>query len=472
MSLIATIARKEIRDAIVSPRFLLSFGVTALIMLLAFANGALTYHRQKSQYEAARAANERRFNGVTEWHQVNETESLLPPTTLSAIIPGLSYDIGTRARISPGGEIRTRGSVYGGELFFALFRVLDVEFVCVLLLPLLCIVMAHDAICGERERATLRLLLAHPIPRDSILFGKAIGVLAVLVPGTLLLFLLGILLLLFSGVPISGNDMLPIIGLAATAAIVALFWTSLSLLTSTLSRKAATSFLILLVVWVGSALIWPRVSVLFAARMVEVPAREIASLERSKLSMEVSQKNREAMGAIDLTGFEADPMARFSKFMDSLGQERQKQLDELTERFRLDREARLREQERIAISAARLSPAVATSLSLQELAGTSVSLPNAFEKQSREYQEQFGSFLKEKTGLSGHGGRVVIRQIVNGQEQEKPEIDVSEIPKFQFDQSAVPKGINTVLISLVTLIIAAFAALGFSWRKFLTYDAR
>ena len=472
MSYVATIARKEIRDALVSPRFLLSFGVTALIMLLAFANGALSYHRQKSQYEAARAANERRFSGVTEWHQVNETETHLPPTTLSAIIPGLSYDIGTRARISPGGEIRTRGSVYGGELFFALFRVLDVEFVCVLLLPLLCIVMSHDAVCGERERATLRLLLAHPIPRDSVLIGKTIGVLAILVPGTLLLFLMGVLLLLVSGVPISGSDLLPIIGLAATAAVVALQWTSLAILTSILTRKAHSSFLILLVLWVGSALIWPRVSVLLAARMVDVPAREIASLERSKLSMEISLKDREAMGAIDLTGFEQDPMARFSKVMDSLGQERQKQLDELSERFRLDREVRLREQERLAIGAARLSPAVATSLSLQELAGTSVALPSAFEKQSREYQEKFAAFLKEKTGASGHGGRVVIRIIENGQEEKKPEIDVSEIPKFQFDQSAVVRGIDTVFVSLASMIVCACLALGISWRKFLTYDAR
>lgn len=472
MTQLGTLVRKEIRDALVSPRFLLSFGVTAVILLLAFTNGAITYNRQQSQYEAARAANDRRFAGATEWHQVHETETILPPTPLASIISGISYDIGTRTRIVPGGEVRTRGSVYGSEPFFALFRVLDVEFVCVILLPLLCIVMAHDAICGEKERATLRLLLAHPLPRDTILLGKAIGVLAVLVPGTLLLFFVGVLILLISGVPLGAAEFPTILGLAGMSSLVAIFWTSLSILTSTFTNKATTSFLMLLVLWVGGALIWPRVSVVLAARMVDVPTREVASLERGKLSMELMQADREAMANIDLTGSTDDPMTRFSTFMDSLGQERQKKLDLLSEQHRLDRENRLRQQGQLALGVARLSPSVATSLALQELAGTSLALPAAFEDQSREYQNTFGAFLKEKTGRSGSGARIVIHQITNGEEEKKPSIDVSEIPTFTFDTKAIPRAAETVIVSVLSLSLAAMVALFVSWRRFLQFDAR
>ena len=40
---------------------------------------------------------------------------------------------------------------------------------------LLAIVFGYDAICGEKERGTLRLMLSCSVPRDTVLLAKWIG---------------------------------------------------------------------------------------------------------------------------------------------------------------------------------------------------------------------------------------------------------------------------------------------------------
>ena len=72
------------------------------------------------------------------------------------------------------------------------------------------LIFAYDAIAGERERGTLRLVLAQPIGRGQILLAKYISAMAcLLVP--LILSLLFALLLLTRSIPLSAADFLRVI---------------------------------------------------------------------------------------------------------------------------------------------------------------------------------------------------------------------------------------------------------------------
>lgn len=56
----------------------------------------------------------------------------------------------------------------------------------IFLVPLIALLLSHDAIAGEAERGTLPLLLAYPVSRGSVILGKFTGQLAILAFATVL----------------------------------------------------------------------------------------------------------------------------------------------------------------------------------------------------------------------------------------------------------------------------------------------
>jgi len=50
----------------------------------------------------------------------------------------------------------------------------------IFLVPLIALLLSHDAIVGESERGTMLLLLSYPVGRSEVIFGKFLGHLAIL----------------------------------------------------------------------------------------------------------------------------------------------------------------------------------------------------------------------------------------------------------------------------------------------------
>jgi Cu-processing system permease protein len=74
----------------------------------------------------------------------------------------------------------------------------------ILLLPLIALLLAYDAICGEAERGTLLLLLSYPVSRWHLVFGKFVGHLAILGFATIIGYGSAALALLLTGADLSG----------------------------------------------------------------------------------------------------------------------------------------------------------------------------------------------------------------------------------------------------------------------------
>ena len=56
----------------------------------------------------------------------------------------------------------------------------------IFLLPLIALLISHDAIVGEMERGTMMLLLSYPVGRWQVMLGKFFGHVAVLAFATVL----------------------------------------------------------------------------------------------------------------------------------------------------------------------------------------------------------------------------------------------------------------------------------------------
>jgi ABC-2 type transport system permease protein len=139
------------------------------------------------------------------------------------------------------------------------------------LLPLVAIALGFDAVNGEFGRRTMSRILAQPIYRDAVLFGKFLGGLLVIAIALVTLWLLmvglGILLL---GLPPSGEDVARGLAYLAATLVYTGVWLALALAFSTVIKAPATSALAALSVWLIFSIFWSMVTPFLAGILAPV----------------------------------------------------------------------------------------------------------------------------------------------------------------------------------------------------------
>ena len=174
------------------------------------------------------------------------------------------------------GAIREVASSATGapSLFLRLFTVAPDQFppfvgLVGFLGPLLGIAFGFDGVNGERSEGTLPRLLAQPIHRDDVINGKFVaGLVAIgLIITAVTLVVAGIGVLQLGIVPPPGDIIRLLVWVVLAIAYVG-FWLAFALLCSVVLRRAATSALVAIGVWI--------VLTLFAALLVGIIAGFVA----------------------------------------------------------------------------------------------------------------------------------------------------------------------------------------------------
>src|SRR5262249_59671528 len=130
---------------------------------------------------------------------------------------------------------------------------------------------------GEHGRRTLSRILAQPIYRDALLFGKFLAGLATLAISLIALWLLVIGLgLLLLGIPPGTEEIArSFIFLLVTIAYAGV-WLALAMLFSIIFRSAATAALVTLGLWLFLTVIWSALAPAIAAVVVPPDPRYTA----------------------------------------------------------------------------------------------------------------------------------------------------------------------------------------------------
>ncbi len=160
------------------------------------------------------------------------------------------------------------------------------SFVSVLsvLVPLVAIGIGFDVVNSERNQRTLSRILAQPIYRDALLFGKFLaGIITIaimLVALWLMVIGLGILTL---GLPPGAEEVARAGAMLAVTVVYAGVWLALALLCSFLFRSAATAALVALGLWLFLTMLWPLLSpyvaALFVSDTVTTPSELLSHLD-------------------------------------------------------------------------------------------------------------------------------------------------------------------------------------------------
>jgi len=145
------------------------------------------------------------------------------------------------------------------------------------LVPLMAIGLGFDAVNSEFNRRTLSRILAQPIYRDALLFGKFLAGLITLAISLVTLWLLVIGLgLLLIGIPPGAEEIGRGFLFLLVTIIYAGVWLALALLFSILFRSAATAALVTLGIWLFISFIWPVLAGAVAQIIVPPDPRYLA----------------------------------------------------------------------------------------------------------------------------------------------------------------------------------------------------
>lgn len=119
----------------------------------------------------------------------------------------------------------------------------------IFVIPLVALLISHDAIVGEMERGTMLLLLSYPVSRLQVLLGKFLGHLAVLTFATAFGYGAAAIALTASGAEIGGGSWTAFAGMILTSILLGAVFIAIGYLISALVRERATAAGIAIGVW-------------------------------------------------------------------------------------------------------------------------------------------------------------------------------------------------------------------------------
>ncbi len=124
------------------------------------------------------------------------------------------------------------------------------------LVPLIALLISHDAIVGEMERGTMLLLLSYPVSRWQVIFGKFIGHLAILAFATLLGYGAAALALAATGTAIDPASWWAFGSMILSSIMLGAVFVAIGYLVSALVRQRGTAAGIAIGIWLLFVLIY------------------------------------------------------------------------------------------------------------------------------------------------------------------------------------------------------------------------
>ncbi|MGP2490653.1 ABC transporter permease subunit [Mesorhizobium sp. PUT5] len=145
------------------------------------------------------------------------------------------------------------GSVGAGALDVV---VISLASLTIFIVPLIALLISHDAIVGEIDSGTMTLLLSYPVRRSQVLVGKFLGHIAILAFATCVGYGLAAVALLATGKAIGGGSWTAFTTMTASSVLLGAVFVAIGYLVSALVRDRGTAGGIAIGVWLVFVVIY------------------------------------------------------------------------------------------------------------------------------------------------------------------------------------------------------------------------
>lgn len=353
--MLGTLVRKEISDNLLSYKFFIVILLSAVLIFTSLFVLGRDYKGRVADYQLIKP-------------KPDQAVAVLPPNPLSVFAKGLEDSL-TRSYEPSVVGIEARTGRSSANTVFDFFPAPDFVYIVKVVLSLVALLFGFDRISREREDGTLKLTLANPVSRGALLFAKWLGNLLSLAVPFFLITGIGLAVLhldpSFRMTP-SGYGRLALI-LLLSLVYMALFL-SLGLFVSAVTRRSATSLVVLLLVWALIVFVLPNTGTLIARQIVDVPSTRGMQERRNQIW------TREIILAITNKESRVD---RFKVIED--------ELNRLEEDYRNKADRRVR----LAKTLNRISPAAGFVYTATDIAGTGIGEEARLKREVIRYKSRF-----------------------------------------------------------------------------------
>lgn len=408
---------REVLHHLASFRFWVGTILTVVLGAASTWVAARDYELRWSAYRDRVEAHQRQIESASVYSFLQPV-LVRPPEPLSVFDQGFETRLGTDVSIHLFAvPAEAAGGSRGNELLVALpASEVDLTTIVAVVLGLLALLLACEAVVGEREEGTLRMVLAQGASRRTLLAGKVLG-------GLLTLYLpLAAALLVCCGVlagtvgPAAFQDRgLRIAALLASYMGYLALMFLIGLLVSLLARSSSQALVASVLLWLVTVIVIPAAAWAVAADLVDTQeaasraaarSRELAAEEKRKLATERARHplRRDFTGHMAISYMDGPhravryrngSAAYYEALRDYYQAETESgvvyagKLHEVRQRY----EDRLRKGERLGSSLAVVSPAFLLDRLSETLSGTSLADHDDFLAACRAYRLTFMEYL-------------------------------------------------------------------------------
>ena len=330
----------------------------------------------------------------------------------------------------------------------------DWAFIIGYILSLIALIFTFDAISGEREHGTLRLMLANSIPRRTVLIGKFLGALiSTYIPFMLTVLVNLLILSTASAVHLNAQAW----GRLGIIFFIALLYTclflALGLLVSARVQQSAVSLLILLLTWVTFVVFMP-------STLASLASGFSASMSRDEYDERYGQSDAKLRRTWQRSWYWADQSELDERTLTKIGEWHTKtavseeRLNAGYVTFKINQVQRAR-----VITS--ISPAVLLQHLLESFAGTGLDRHQQFIENVQRYAREYREFVVDMDRGDPESPHIIgVREGMS----QKP-INPEAVPKFE-DALNLNRDFNTaatelLLLTLFVVVLLAGAYLAF-----------
>ena len=480
--MLKTIIKKELLESIFSYRFPLFALISILLIPLGLYVNQIDHNKRVRDYnEEQQLANEAvaAINMQDLMAGTVAVKGFRPPGLLSVFAQGFEsalprYYEFTQDGFNPGESSSSEESILSVQ------GKVDFVFLVQMVISLVGLLFAADAVSGEKESGTLRAMLSNRLPRDTILVGKLSGgSLALWIP-LILAFLLGIMMLLVGSFPLfSGDTPMRLLIIFLSTSLFILTYYTIGMAISTSSSKTRTSVVSILLIWAFFQLIMPKLGDMLAALVYPVRTETEVSLEKSLLAKSVDYETAKELGrqydnvfSGAREGAADDPASPERKKWDTLKadieqrtrERKSQQISSIDETYRQQKQR----QQNLAVNLSLVSPSAAFARFISDVCQTGEMERKNYIDAVKAHQKALDNELFNKvkrTVMISPRGQTMLGFSVQA-------VDFQKLPKFSIAPSSLTETFKENWRSLVSLAFWLVAPFAMAYLRFLRYDVR
>ena len=330
---------------------------------------------------------------------------------------------------------------------------IDWAFVIGYVLSLIALLFTFDSFAGERERGTLRLMLANSVPRHTVLAGKFLGALMSMSIPFALAVLINLLVLSTSSTVYLGAEAWGRLGIIFFVALLyTCLFLALGLLVSTRVQRSAVSLVILLLTWVTLVVFMPSIFALIASGFSSPMSKDELRIRHKQINDKHVNEYRRVLGRSNSEALHAG-----SKYVTQEAAEQERLIEK-----RLDEQIA---QVQRARSITRISPTAILQHLLESFAGTGFERHLQFLENAQRYAQEYRKFVVD----ADRGDPASLHLMGVRRAMSQKPVSPESIPIFE-DTISLSKDFNAAAIDLLLLMLFFVVLLSGAYLAFVRVE--